>query len=446
VTEAITVEAMTKLLSRFPSASWCCRVELPSLKSTWLYVDEKSAEMYDLPLEALRLDPGTVMERILPEDRASVEAVIGQGFKSLAPIVSCSRLVRRTGEVRWIETHILMERDSTGARVLYGQLFDVTERKRLEQALADSEAARRKADVLHRAVIDAIPIGVMVANQAHELLIFNPAQQRMNGGAIEHTDGNVTGAYGVFMADGVTPLSMEDSGMARGLRGETLEEEVVLRNPRLANEARMHVSWTPLRDESGQVYASLGVSLDITMQRALELELRARNEQLATSEDAKTVLIDRLRYSIDELSNPILEVWDDVLVMPIIGVVDSRRTSDMVQRLLTEVTRSQASFVIIDLTGVEIVDTKTADHLMKLMRKVEVVGARCVLTGIRSAVAETLVDIGVDFDRITTLRNLKHGLREAMRFARSGREDSRRELELDDGPADDEKPRGRARG
>jgi rsbT co-antagonist protein RsbR len=69
-----------------------------------------------------------------------------------------------------------------------------------------------------------------------------------------------------------------------------------------------------------------------------------------------------------------------------------------------------------------------------------------VLTGIRSAVAETLVDIGVDFDRITTLRNLKHGLREAMRFARSGREDSRRELELDDGPADDEKPRGRARG
>jgi rsbT co-antagonist protein RsbR len=95
---------------------------------------------------------------------------------------------------------------------------------------------------------------------------------------------------------------------------------------------------------------------------------------------------------------------------------------------------------------VEIVDTKTADHLMKLMRKVEVVGARCVLTGIRSAVAETLVDLGVDFDRITTLRNLKHGLREAMRFARSGRESSRRDPEPDDAPADDETPRGRARG
>src|SRR5690349_10152110 len=116
--------------------------------------------------------------------------------------------------------------------------------------------------------------------------------------------------------------------------------------------------------------------------------------------------------------------------MPIVGVVDSRRTADMVQRLLAEVARSQASFVIVDLTGVEIVDTKTADHLMKLIRKVEIVGARCVLTGIRPAVAETLVDIGVDFGRITTLRNLKHGLREAIRFAR-------REVawaRLDDGP------------
>jgi anti-anti-sigma regulatory factor len=190
-------------------------------------------------------------------------------------------------------------------------------------------------------------------------------------------------------------------------------------------------------EQSRQVLAQ-----NITLQRELEIERSTRNEQLAASEEAKIALIDRLRYSIDELSNPILEVWDDVLVMPIVGVVDSRRTSDMVQRLLTEVTRTQASFVIIDLTGVEIVDTKTADHLMKLMRKVEVVGARCVLTGIRAAVAETLVDIGVDFGRITTLRNLKHGLREALRFARSAREVSRdsdfdddRDLDLREQPA-----------
>ncbi len=133
-----------------------------------------------------------------------------------------------------------------------------------------------------------------------------------------------------------------------------------------------------------------------------------------------------------------------MLVMPIIGVVDSRRTADMVQRLLAEVTRTQASFVIIDLTGVEIVDTKTADHLMKLMRKVEIVGARCVLTGIRAAVAETLVDIGVDFGRLVTLRNLKHGLREALRSARRDR-DGMRDLDLDDDPAGEAPAKRRSR-
>lgn len=149
--------------------------------------------------------------------------------------------------------------------------------------------------------------------------------------------------------------------------------------------------------------------------------LEARNRDLAASERAKSELVERLRVAVEELSNPILEVWDDVLVMPIIGLVDSRRAADMVLRLLAEVARTQASFVIVDLTGVEIVDTKTADHLMKLMRKVEIVGARCVLTGIRPAVSETLVDIGVDFGRITTLRNLKHGLREALRHKRTER-------------------------
>jgi rsbT co-antagonist protein RsbR len=81
---------------------------------------------------------------------------------------------------------------------------------------------------------------------------------------------------------------------------------------------------------------------------------------------------------------------------------------------------------------------------MKLIRKVELVGARCVLTGIRPAVAETLVDIGVDFGRITTLRNLKHGLREALRFARRER-DGAREVGAEEELAEEPAPRRRGR-
>jgi len=444
VSEAITVEGLTNLLSRLSGASWSCRVESLTGKSSWIYIDSRSAEMYDLPEAELRADPVAATQRIMPEDRVGIEAAVAQSVQTLAPILWNGRIPLRAGGIRWIELHIAIEREPSGDFVLYGQVFDMTERKQLEQALADSEEKRRKSDALHRAVIDALPIGIVVMNQAQELLVYNPAQARMSGVAAQHEDGDVTGVYGVFMADGTTPLPMEDSGLARGLRGETHEEEVVLRNPRFTADVRLQIAWSPLRDESSQVYATLGATQDITTQRALETELRTRNEQLAASEEAKTVLIDRLRYSIDELSNPILEVWDDVLVMPIIGVVDSRRTADMVQRLLNEVTRTQASFVIIDLTGVEIVDTKTADHLMKLMRKVEVVGARCVLTGIRAAVAETLVDIGVDFGRITTLRNLKHGLREALRFAKS--EGARRDVGPESSPLDEEKQVRRVRG
>jgi rsbT co-antagonist protein RsbR len=441
VSEAITVEILTKLLSRMPGASWSCRIDPVAGKSAWVYIDARAAEIYDVSEADLRSDPVVVMLRINHDDRLRFDAAAAQSFQTLAPYIWSGKVELRSGEIRWIEVHVAMEREDSGSFVMYGQVFDISERKRLEQALKDSEETRRKAEVLHRTVLDSLPVGVMLANQAREMVIYNPAQQRMVGGVAQYDDGNLTGAYGIFMADGVTPLPMEKSGLVRALHGEESEEEIVVRNPRLDRPGRQHVIWTPMRDDDGKVYGSLGLTQDITLQRELELKLRQRNEELAASEAAKTELIDKLRYSIEELSNPILEVWDDVLVMPIIGVVDSRRTADMVQRLLAEVARSQASYVIVDLTGVEIVDTRTADHLMKLVRKVEVVGAHCVLTGIRPAVAETLVDIGVDFGRITTLRNLKHGLREAIRIARRDLDGARWDHDADDELAHDAPPR-----
>ncbi|MBW2527613.1 MAG: STAS domain-containing protein [Deltaproteobacteria bacterium] len=120
--------------------------------------------------------------------------------------------------------------------------------------------------------------------------------------------------------------------------------------------------------------------------------------------------------AIQELSNPILTVWDDVLVVPIIGIVDSTRTAGLMDRMLASVVASQARCVIIDITGIEVVDTRTADNLIQMVKAARLVGARCVLTGIGSAVAQTLVEIGVDLAGVVTLRNLKDGLRECIRY------------------------------
>lgn len=118
---------------------------------------------------------------------------------------------------------------------------------------------------------------------------------------------------------------------------------------------------------------------------------------------------------VRELQTPILQLWEDVLALPVIGMVDSRRSQDMMETLLNEIVVHRCKYVIIDITGVEIVDTRTADHFVKVMKSAELLGTRCVMTGIRPAVAQTLVELGVDLSSIRTLRNLEEGLRDCLR-------------------------------
>jgi rsbT co-antagonist protein RsbR len=443
MSESLNVDLLKRILERLPGVTFCSRSDPATGQTRWLYLSSRAEELYGIPQAEIEADPRVLDEMVIPEDKARMAASIARSMQTSAPFELTSRVKLRSGEIRYLVTNASLERDKSGGFLWYGQIVDVTERKQLEQALAASEAAKARSEALYRQVVDALPVGVMVADQTRVFRVLNPVWQQLVGGEAEQPVGDPAHVYGIYQADGVSLLNLEESGFTRALRGESVEEELVIKNPRREGEVRLHTTWSPLLDEHGAVWGELGTFQDITLQRQLEMELRARNAELGASEAVKADLIERLRHSIDELSNPILEVWDDVLVMPIIGVVDSKRTADMVRRLLAEVTRSQARFVIIDLTGVEVVDTRTADHLMKLMRKVEIVGARCVLTGICAAVAETLVDIGVDFGRLSTLRNLKHGLREALRHTRREREG---ELEPDEDAATGPAPPRRAAG
>ena len=144
--------------------------------------------------------------------------------------------------------------------------------------------------------------------------------------------------------------------------------------------------------------------------------LEERNRELIESEREKSVLVERLRVAVDELSTPILEVWDDVLALPVIGLLDSRRAAQIMERLLDAIVHKQSSYVIIDVTGVEVIDSKTAEYFTKLVRAVELLGARCVLTGIRPAVGQTLLGLGLELGTVRTLRNLKHALRATLKL------------------------------
>jgi rsbT co-antagonist protein RsbR len=130
----------------------------------------------------------------------------------------------------------------------------------------------------------------------------------------------------------------------------------------------------------------------------------------------KIEVIERQALAISELSTPVLEIWDDVLVLPIIGTVDTRRSVEIMENLLDRIVTTKSRCVIIDVTGVEVVDTKTADYLTKVARAAGLLGARCVLTGLRPDVAQTLVEVGAEMQGVLTLRNLRDGLKDCLRF------------------------------
>ena len=124
---------------------------------------------------------------------------------------------------------------------------------------------------------------------------------------------------------------------------------------------------------------------------------------------------------IAELSTPVIPIWDRVLLAPIIGTLTSDRAARMTDALLEKTAGGGADVVILDITGVRIIDTEAAQHLRNTASAVGVLGARCIITGIRATVAQTLVHLGITLDDIMTRRKLSDALQLAISFVEVNR-------------------------
>jgi rsbT co-antagonist protein RsbR len=165
----------------------------------------------------------------------------------------------------------------------------------------------------------------------------------------------------------------------------------------------------PVRDEQGQVTAVVGISLDISQAKRAEMELRTKLE-----------LIERQQQVIRALSMPIIEVWDRVVTLPLLGVLDSGRAAEIMETLLPEISKKGARFAVLDLTGVDAVDTATAAHLIRLIQAIRLLGAMGIVSGIRPPVAQTMVSLGIDLKDIGTFGTLREALRFCMTHTRDG--------------------------
>lgn len=166
----------------------------------------------------------------------------------------------------------------------------------------------------------------------------------------------------------------------------------------------------------------MGINFLIVDLRQTAQRNREQHEALLaqrTELEAKLVTIAQQADAIRELTTPVMEIWDDVLLLPIVGVVDTHRSQEIMTNLLEAIVERSSRCVILDVTGVEVVDTSTADYLIKVVRAAGLLGTRCVLTGLSPAVAQTLTAIGVDMREVRTLRDLKAGLLDSLRWLKT---------------------------
>lgn len=128
-----------------------------------------------------------------------------------------------------------------------------------------------------------------------------------------------------------------------------------------------------------------------------------------------------------QMSTPVTEIWEDILMLPIVGFVDSKRAQDVMAAVLKKIAESHARFLILDISGVAVMDTAVANHLFKITKATRLMGCICTISGVSPAIAETIVSLGIEVGNIRTTATLKDALLAAIgdtgvRLERAGRD------------------------
>jgi rsbT co-antagonist protein RsbR len=137
-----------------------------------------------------------------------------------------------------------------------------------------------------------------------------------------------------------------------------------------------------------------------------------------TFQISREEVIGRQQSELLELSTPVVKLWDGILGLPMIGTLDSARTQIVMESLLQRIVETESQIAIIDITGVPTVDTLVAQHLLKTVTAIRLMGADCIISGVRPQIAQTIVHLGVDLQGVTTKANLADAL--ALAFKRNG--------------------------
>jgi rsbT co-antagonist protein RsbR len=262
---------------------------------------------------------------------------------------------------------------------------DITEQKRQEEDLR-----------IFQTVIEHAPSGIALADTTGKMSYVNRALCEM----LQYEDMQGMMIFDVFPPEDQAQIGVVAQEVAHGPWQGIL---TYLR----ADGSRFpgQISAFPIYDKNNRLQLLAALTTDITEMKESEAERAALAQQV----------IDAQRDTLRELSTPLIPISDDVVIMPLIGTIDSQRAQQVMEALLEGVARHQASLVVLDITGVAVVDTQVAQAFIQTAQAVRLLGAQVMLTGIQPQIAHTLVGLGVDLSGIQTQGSLQAGIASVLR-------------------------------
>jgi rsbT co-antagonist protein RsbR len=322
----------------------------------------------------------------LPEDIAA-----GQPEQELRTAAETGRCetegwrVRKDGSQFWASVVVTPIRDRDGSLVGYVKIArDLTDRR--EQQLAALAVEQMLDSITDYEVIRLDPQGYVRS--------WSPGARRLKG----YTEEEVLGHHvSMFYTEEDVRSGLADRELAIAAREGRFEGEG-WRVRKDGSRFWTTVMLSPIQDETGELIGFVKVARDLTERREQEQ------------------LVARQRDEILELSTPVIQVWDKVLVLPLIGTLDSLRAARLTEGLLERIAQDQAEVVILDISGVPAIDTDVAQHLLKTVEAARLMGTVSVLSGVRPETAQAIVHLGIELAGLRSRNTLRDALQLALRL------------------------------
>jgi rsbT co-antagonist protein RsbR len=296
---------------------------------------------------------------------------------------------------------IIAHKNTAGAVTHYSTIIhDMSESRRVEATLRDSEQRLLR-------FLDALPVGVFVVEPDGRPFYANRSAIEILGKGImpDATTGQLAEVYRAFVAGTDQLYPTERMPLVRALSGEASSvDDMEIERP--DGRILIEIHGAPIRDAEGRIIYGMVSFIDITLRRRAEEAIRERALQQE--------VIEAQQAALRELSTPLMPIAEGVVVMPIIGMIDSRRAQQIMETLLEGIATHSADIAILDITGVRVVDTQVAGALIRAAQAARMLGARVVLSGISAEVAQTLVHIGAEMQDMIALRSLQQAIAYAL--------------------------------